>query len=219
MTPLQPTTHALDVQWFLDGAPINGATANTLDLAPLGLTLGTVAISVTVVDNTPLVINENLRANKLTASRAWSVADGALNYCTAGTTASGCQASLLAVGTASLSQSSGFVISATDVEANKDGLYFYGFNGGQALPWGTGSSFQCVAPPVKRAPLMVGTGTPGTCEGAFALDFNGFWSTAPAPKLPAPGSQVWMQLWFRDPLAPGNQTTSLSDALLFDVEP
>ena len=219
VTPVQPTTHSLDVQWFLDGSPIPGANADTLDLSTLGITVGTHAVSVTVVDNTSMVANENLRATKLTQSKSWTVADGALNYCTAGTTASGCQASLLGTGQASLSQSSGFVVSASTVEGAKDGLYFYGFNGPQAFPWGTGTSFQCVGTPVKRGPLMVGTGTSGTCEGSFALDFNAYWSTASAFKLPAPGATVWLQLWFRDPFVPGNQTTSLSDALEFTVDP
>jgi len=219
VTPLQPTDHSLDVQWFLDGSPIGGATGTTLDLAPLGLTVGTHTVSVTVVDNTPLVIDENVRANKLTDTRSWTVADGAVTYCTPGITSSGCQATLLGLGDASLSQSSGFVVSASDVEGSKDGLYFYGFNGQQANPWGTTTSFQCVAPPLKRGPLMTGSGGPGTCDGSFALDFNAFWSTASPFKLPAPGSQVWLQLWFRDPQVPGNQTTSLSDALEFTANP
>ena len=219
VTPMQPTDHLLDVQWSLDGSPLVGATGTTLDVAPLGLVAGTHTISVTVVDNTPLVIDPALRANKLTETRSWTVADGALNYCTAGITASGCAASLSGSGTASLTQASGFVVSASNVEASKDGLYFYSSNGPQAFPWGTGTSYQCVGTPVKRGPLMVGTGTPGTCEGAFALDFNTFWSSASAFKQPAPGAQVWLQLWFRDPLVPGNQTTSLSDALEFTVEP
>ena len=44
-----------------------------------------------------------------------------------------------------------------------------------------------------------------------------FWSSAPAGKVPAPGSKVWMQLWYRDPLNTSNQTTSLSDALEITV--
>lgn len=138
-----------------------------------------------------------------------------VSYCKAGVTTSGCEATLSAIGTASVSLTSGFIVRADDVEASRDGLFFYSFTGQQKVPWGTGTSFKCVAPPVKRAPLMPGTGTPGTCEGSFALDINTYWSTAPSSKLPLPGSTVWLQLWFRDPLVPGNQTTSLSDALLF----
>jgi hypothetical protein len=68
-------------------------------------------------------------------------------------------------------------------------------------------------PPVIRAPLETGAGTPGACNGSFWRDFNAFWSTAAPSKLPEVGGGVWMQLWFRDPASTSNQTTSLSDAL------
>ena len=140
------------------------------------------------------------------------------SYCTAGTSASGCQARLSASGTPSTVLTSGFTVAASDLEGAKDGLFFYGLGGPQANPWGNGTSYQCVAPPVVRTPLIAGVGAAGACNGFASRDFNAYWSTAPAAKVPPPGSQVWLQLWYRDPQNTSNQTTSLSDALELLVE-
>ena len=143
------------------------------------------------------------------------------SYCTAGTSANGCQAELDTTGFASASASSGFTLSASAVEGQKDGLFFFGTNGRQANAWGSGTSFQCVAPPVQRAGLLTGTGTSGACDGSFAQDLNALWCpTCPKPsKNPGAGATVQAQLWYRDPLNTSNQTTSLSDAVEFCVEP
>jgi hypothetical protein len=63
------------------------------------------------------------------------------NYCTAGTSTSGCRPTLSAAGLPSASCPSGFVLTATGGEGNKDGLFFYGTNGQQAVSWGNGTSF------------------------------------------------------------------------------
>ena len=143
------------------------------------------------------------------------------SYCTAGVSASGCEATLSASGTASASAASGFDLLATSVEGLKDGLYFFGSNGRQANPWGNGTSFQCVAPPVKRAGLLAGTGTTGACDGTFNQDLNALWCpTCPKPlHNPGAGAVVQAQLWYRDPFNTSNQTTSLSSAIEFTVEP
>ena len=140
------------------------------------------------------------------------------SYCTAGTTASGCQATLSATGTPSASAATGFDLLAMDVEGNKDGLFFFGTNGQQANAWGTGTSFQCVIPPVKRAGLLIGSGANGTCDGTFSQDLNARWNAKPAQN-PGAGAVVQAQAWFRDPLNSSNQSTSLSDALEFTVAP
>jgi choice-of-anchor B domain-containing protein len=142
-------------------------------------------------------------------------------YCTAGTSASGCRAALSASGTPSASAVSGFDLIASGLEGAKDGLYFFGTNGRQANSWGSSTSYQCVVPPVIRAGLLTGTGTPGTCDGIFTQDLNGLWcSTCPSPlKNPGAGAVVQAQLWYRDPLNTSNQTTSLSDAMEFTVTP
>ena len=142
----------------------------------------------------------------------------AVNYCTAGNSASGCQALISTSGTPSATAAAGFSLVATGVEGAKDGLFFYGANGRQANPWGNGTSFQCVVPPVFRAGLLPSTGTNGLCDGSFSQDLHALWSSNPA-KNPGAGAVVQAQLWYRDPLSPSNQTTSLSDAVEFTVCP
>lgn len=73
-------------------------------------------------------------------------------------------------------------------------------------------------PPMKRAGLLIGTGTPGLCDGSFAQDFNAHWTAKPAQN-PGPCAVVQAQLWYRDPFNSSNQTTSLSDAIEFAVAP
>jgi hypothetical protein len=144
---------------------------------------------------------------------------GTIVYCTAGTSASGCQAQLSTSGTSSATASSGFQLLAGGVEGNKDGLFFLGTSGRQASPWGNGTSYQCVTPPVKRAGLLAGSGTSLSCDGAFAQDLNALWCpTCPKPlHNPGPGAVVQAQLWYRDPFNTSNQTTSLSNAIEFVV--
>jgi len=152
---------------------------------------------------------------------AFDLPHAAASYCTAGTSASGCQAHLSTGGSASASAASGFFVSATGVEGRKDGLFFFGTSGRQANPWGSGSSLQCVVPPVTRCGLLSGGGTTGLCDGTLTQDLNALWCpTCPKPqKNPGAGAVVQAQLWYRDPLNTSNQTTSLSDAIEFSVSP
>jgi hypothetical protein len=110
---------------------------------------------------------------------------------------------------------------ATNVEGNKFGTFFFGTNGQQANPWGNGTSFQCVVPPVIRVGSQTTTGTNNACDGTLLRDLNALWcATCPKPtKNPGTGAKVQIQLWYRDPLNTSNQTTSLSDARQFTVGP
>ena len=139
-------------------------------------------------------------------------------YCTAGTSASGCQALLSVTGTPSATAPSGFTVTASTVEGIKDGLYFYGSNGPQANNWGNGTSFQCVVPPTIRTPTLNSAGTLFACDGSVSRDMNAYWTANPI-KNPGAGAQVNLQFWYRDPLNTSNQTTSLSDAVEFTVDP
>jgi hypothetical protein len=140
------------------------------------------------------------------------------SYCTPGTSASGCQATLSTSGAASATAGAGFTVSASSVEGAKDGLYFFGTNGRQANSWGNGTSFQCVVPPIKRSGVLAGNGTNGACNGALSQDLNALWQANPT-KNPGAGALVQAQLWYRDPANTSNQTTSLSDAVEFAVFP
>jgi hypothetical protein len=142
-------------------------------------------------------------------------------YCTSGTSASGCNAFIGAVGTPSASWPSGFSIFASQVEGQKDGLFYFSTNGRQANSWGSGTSYQCVTPPVVRTPIVAGTGTAGTCNGFPIVSLNGLWCPfCPKPsKNPGAGAIVQAQFWYRDPTNTSNQTTSLSNAIEFQVCP
>ena len=138
------------------------------------------------------------------------------SYCTAGTTASGCQATVSACGAASASGFGPFPITVDQVEGSRKGLIFFGAAANNA-PWGSGStSYLCVQAPAQRTGVQQSGGALGSCEGVFALDF-GAWMKANPGKAPTPGSTAYVQAWFRDPASP--KTTSLSDAISFPVAP
>jgi len=155
------------------------------------------------------------------AGYVFNIAGPSINYCTAGFSAAGCQALLSSTGTPSATAASGFTVTASGVEGQKDGLFFFGTNGRQANSWGSGTSFQCIVPPVLRSPLNTGNGTTGICDEVLSRDLNTLWCpSCPKPtKNPGAGTLTVIQLWYRDPLNTSNQTTSLSDALEFTVCP
>jgi predicted outer membrane repeat protein len=136
-------------------------------------------------------------------------------YCTAGTTTNGCSPAISASGEASASSTGSFVISASQVETNKQGLFFYGIGGASAAPWGTGgSSYLCVKAPTQRTGVQNSGGT-GPCDGAFVLDWNAYRAAHPTALGMAfsSGDTCWLQGWFRDP--PAVKSTNLTNALEF----
>jgi hypothetical protein len=144
------------------------------------------------------------------------------SYCTAGTSASGCQALIATSGTPSATAEWGFSLLVQNMEGAKNGLFFYGTNGKQANPWGNGSSFVCVIPPRLRGDLLVAEGsTAGACDGFLTQDLNARWCpTCPKPAHnPGAGAVVQAQLWYRDPNNTANVDTSMSDAIEFTVLP
>jgi len=142
-----------------------------------------------------------------------------VNYCTAGTTTNGCNATMSATGTPSLSATSGFVVNVANVEGQKQGIIFYGQAGPVATPWGLGgSSYLCVKAPTQRSAAQNTGGSLAGCNGAMSLDVLAYLAANPAaiggsasasPFLA--GQKAWLQGWFRDP--PAVKTTSLSDGL------
>jgi hypothetical protein len=136
-------------------------------------------------------------------------------YCTAGTSASGCQATIGASGVPSATAVSGFVLSASGAEGAKSGNFIYGTGARQALSWGNGTSYRCFASPVMRGAIQNGTGTPGQCDGSYAEDLNARWcASCPRPNHnPGPGVTLRGQLWHRDPQSTSNRTSGFSDAV------
>lgn len=90
VAPVDPIGHALNIQWYLDSAPLSGATAPTLDLTTVSLTPGSHSLATVVTDNTWFVRDANEREDWLTETRSWSVqinavpgdlnCDGVLSY-------------------------------------------------------------------------------------------------------------------------------------------
>ncbi|MBL8861178.1 MAG: calcium-binding protein [Planctomycetes bacterium] len=138
-------------------------------------------------------------------------------FCAGGTTSHGCSSTITASGDPSGTTGSGFTITIGSIEGGKAGILFYGRTGPRATPFGGGSSLLCVLAPMQRTGVQPTGGTPGGCDGTLTLDWNHFVTTHPAAQgVPFLGGQtVWVQGWFRDPLAPGG--SNLSAALWFDV--
>lgn len=142
------------------------------------------------------------------------------SYCTAGTTSSGCNATLGWSGTPRASGAPGsFVLTCGGVEGQRQGLIFYGTQGRTALPWGASSSFLCVRPPTQRSATQSSQGTLGACNGTLTFDPLLFAQANPtALGLPLQaGTTLQFQGWFRDPPSP--KSTLLSNALEVVFQP
>ena len=172
-----------------------------------------------------LIVSDNAAIDVGTINR-WDLkvldcAGGGIVYCTAKTNSLGCVPSIGATGVSSASAGSGFVINATNVLNNKNGLLFYGITGQSALPFQGGTL--CVKSQIKRTPSVnsLGNPPPNDCSGVFSLDFNlfavGGLGGTPLPALTVAGTKVDCQFWGRDPgfIAPNN--TTLSNGLEFTV--
>ena len=71
--PVDPVSHDLSIQWYLDGEVIVGATGDSLELATLGLPPGYYELSVNVVDQTGLVRDEVARGQWMTQGLSWVI--------------------------------------------------------------------------------------------------------------------------------------------------
>lgn len=135
-------------------------------------------------------------------------------YCTAKVNSQLCRPMIGSSGTASASSASPFLITATAIVNNKNGILFYGLNGQTANPWQGG--FLCVKAPVTRTPQQNSGGNSGVpdCSGTFAFDFNADIQSGTNPLL-VPGTAVNAQYWYRDP--PASYTTGMTNALEFTI--
>ena len=69
--PLEPTDHALDIQWSLDGVVLPGAADPTFMPDYSALLPGTHQVAVRVVDNTTRVRDQTARSTWMTDTREW----------------------------------------------------------------------------------------------------------------------------------------------------
>ncbi|MCC7012412.1 MAG: hypothetical protein IT454_07630 [Planctomycetes bacterium] len=143
-------------------------------------------------------------------------------YCSAQANSLGCRASLTCSGLPRAGAASGFQVTASDLLDHRVGLFVYGTSGAANAPFQGGTL--CVAPPLRRTPLLdTGgtTSTSGVCSGALILDWSAFTSGtlggAPAPELALAGTAVHLQAWSRD--AQASSSTNLSGALRYTVLP
>lgn len=71
IVPLQPATHALSVQWHINGTAVNGATSPSFLVSGPALGNGRHQVKVKVVDNTSMVRNDPARL--LSDSTIWKI--------------------------------------------------------------------------------------------------------------------------------------------------
>jgi hypothetical protein len=173
----------------------------------LGTLLGTGGLTLDASGFAGRIYSASFQTN---ATAGWT------NYCTAGTSTNLCTPSIVAVGSPSVSQSSGFSLRVLNLEGQKQGLIFYGLSGSAISPWSpTSTSFLCVKAPTQRMTLAPSGGTLNQCNGTFSTDWLQFLASNPSA-LGAPigaGTTVHAQAWYRDPPAP--KTTNLSNAIQF----
>jgi hypothetical protein len=144
-------------------------------------------------------------------------------YCTAKVNSLGCTPSIAFTGTPKASNTSGYVISCSNVRNQKSGLLFYGVNGPQAMPFQGGT--HCVALPTKRSPSVSSNGNAlpaNDCSGVYTIDFSAYahgllGGNPPLAALTVAGTTVNCQWWGRDPGFPAPNNTTLSNGLQFTV--
>jgi hypothetical protein len=71
IVPLQPATHALSMQWHVNGTAVNGATSPSFLVSAPALGNGTHQVKVKVVDTTNMVRNDPARL--LSDSTSWKI--------------------------------------------------------------------------------------------------------------------------------------------------
>ncbi len=124
-------------------------------------------------------------------------------YCTPKLASDGCLATIGFQGAApesvpSASAPEPFLVTASGVSEQKNGLFFFGL-GASAFPFQGG--WFCIAPPTARTGFQ-NSGTAGApCSGTFALDVNELVQSGVYPFL-GPGVMLYGQYWFRDPADP-----------------
>jgi uncharacterized delta-60 repeat protein len=152
--------------------------------------------------------------------RVRTVAPGVTtNYCTAGTSAIGCTPTMSASGIASAAATSGYVVTTSNIEGQRQTNTIYGLLGPTtpATPFGAG--LLCVKAPTQRIGVVQASGTPGLCDGTVSIDVLAWAQANPGGQgVPfAAGTTLDFQCAIRDPLSPG--TRVMSDALQVTLLP
>jgi uncharacterized delta-60 repeat protein len=153
-------------------------------------------------------------------ARVYTVAPGVTtNYCTAGTSSSGCTPTMSASGVASAAATGGYFVTTNNIDGQRQTNTFYGLLGPTtpATPFGAG--LLCVKAPTQRIGSVQASGTPGLCDGTVSIDVLA-WAQANPGGQGVPfttGTTLDFQCAIRDPLSPG--TRVMSDALRVTLLP
>jgi hypothetical protein len=141
-----------------------------------------------------------------------------VRYCSAKVNSLGCIPAIGSTGIPASSWPSGFRITVRDVLNQVAGSLFYSQGTAASLPFQGGTL--CMSGPVRRTPVQSSGGTPSgsDCSGTFAFDFNQWMAGGTDPSLAA-GQRIRAQFWSRDGGLPAPWSTSLTDALSFEIWP
>jgi hypothetical protein len=146
--------------------------------------------------------------NGLSATLAYTAgacSGATLTYCTSKPSSlAGCTPTIGFTGTPDLSAGFGFVVSAGPAPGGNNGLFLYTTQGPAAVPASLPFGFLCIqSPGFFRFAPQLGGGTPGVCNGQYAVDFNTYAATQVIDPLLVAGATVDVQCWYRDPPNPG----------------
>jgi len=135
-------------------------------------------------------------------------------YCQPSISAQGCTASISGSANAMPTGFAGdFVVTAAGMNPGVDALFFFSVDGAHNdtafLPTGT----LCLRPPLGRTFVLQSSPT-GPCQGAASFVLND--AAQPWGALTAPGSEMWIQCFYRD--ASASSKIAVSDALYVAFE-
>ena len=204
VTPLAPVGAPLDIQWFLNGSPIAGATGPTLDLASLALPLGLHDVRVEVTDNTSWVRDEAARSQWMSDARDYLVNVSLVqSYCSTAPNSLGGGAFISTQGSTSVGAND-LTLVAQSASPGQFGVFYYG-SAQIEVPFGDG--YRCVGGSTFRfAPVP--TSSPFG-DASWQLDLN----APPEPAGQILAGSIWnFQFWYRDP-AFGGAGFNLSNGL------
>lgn len=145
----------------------------------------------------------------------WSA--GPQTFCTKKVNSLGCRPTIDFSGSPSVSSTSPFLITGTNILNNKLGLLFYGY--GSAFTPFQGVKI-CVAPPLKRLPTQNSGGNSGPpdCSGVLSTDFNLRIQSGIDAGL-VTGATISARWYYRDSQDPAGFGTGLTDAVRFAICP
>lgn len=159
---------------------------------------------------TSITVRADVDGNRIDGLR-YELPPQVQTYCTAKTNSLGCVPQIGWTGTPSVGDAMPLVVTAGSVLNAKNGLFFYGVLGPNALPFLGGTL--CATPPLRRTTLMNSGGSAppaADCSGGYAFDLEAWMATGSDPNFVL-GMPIHGQFWSRDPQ--GTAGVGLTDAI------